>query len=125
MLENILSKSLRFIYAGENERPVRAVNFRGKELGGLGLINPVIKAKAFLIKSMYNEYTRSGGDWENLGEVRKLYGYPEDLIKLIKDKSSLRSPKLTYYILMENNCTYFKHHNIIHNSKSESLGSSS
>ena len=35
-------------------------------------------------------------------DLRKLYGYPEDLIKLLKDKSSLWSAKLTYQLLMEN-----------------------
>ena len=55
MLDNILAKALDFIYAGENERPVRALNFRPIDLGGLGLIHPKIKAKAFLIKNMYFE----------------------------------------------------------------------
>ena len=56
MLENILSRALKFIYAGENERPVRALNFRNKLIGGLGLINPIVKSKALLIKNMYSEF---------------------------------------------------------------------
>ena len=50
MLNKILSKALDFIYAGENEKPVRPLNFRDKLSGGLGLINPIVKAKALLIK---------------------------------------------------------------------------
>ena len=53
MLDKILAKALDFIYAGENERPVRSLNFRPTERGGLGLTHPKIKAKAFLIKNMY------------------------------------------------------------------------
>ena len=56
MLNKILSKALDFIYAGENEKPVRPLNFRDKLSGGLGLINPIVKAKAFLIKNMYKDF---------------------------------------------------------------------
>ena len=41
IINKMLSKALDFIYSGENERPVRALNFRPTELGGLGLINPI------------------------------------------------------------------------------------
>ena len=56
MLGTILSKALSFIFAGENERPVRVVNFRPKEWGGLGLIHPTIKAKALLIRNTYLDF---------------------------------------------------------------------
>ena len=56
ILENILSKALKFIYAGENEMPVRPLNFRSKSLGGIGLINPILKSKALLIKNMYKDF---------------------------------------------------------------------
>ena len=39
IVDNMLSKAMRFIYAGENERPVRIMNFRDTSAGGLGLIN--------------------------------------------------------------------------------------
>ena len=50
IVNKMLGKALDFIYSGENERPVRAINFRPKEQGGLGLINPIWKARAFLVK---------------------------------------------------------------------------
>lgn len=56
VLDNILSKAFNFIYAGENERPIRPLNFRDKIFGGLGLINPIFKAKALLMKSMFKEF---------------------------------------------------------------------
>ena len=59
-MNKILLKALNFIYAGENERPVRAVNFRPIKEGGLGLIHPGIKSKVFLIKSMRKEFEGSG-----------------------------------------------------------------
>ena len=34
------SKVMNFIYLGENERPVPPINFRGRDKGGLGLIDP-------------------------------------------------------------------------------------
>ena len=46
MLENILAKALKFMYAGENERPVRVLNFRDGAIGGLHLVNPIVKARA-------------------------------------------------------------------------------
>ena len=52
MLKKILSKATDFIYAGENEKPIRPLNFRNSASGRLGLINPNVKAKALLIKNM-------------------------------------------------------------------------
>ena len=46
MLNKILSKAIDFIYAGENEKPIRPLNFRNTSNGGLGLTNPIVKSKA-------------------------------------------------------------------------------
>ena len=51
-LEKVTSRALNFIYAGENERPIRPLNFRKKGQGGVGLIHPRIKSEAFLIKGL-------------------------------------------------------------------------
>ena len=48
MLNKIISKAIAFIYAGQNEKPIRPLNFRSVKLGGIGLINPIVKAKALL-----------------------------------------------------------------------------
>ena len=74
MLKKIISKSLDFIYAGENEKPVRPLNFRKKTLGGIGLINPIIKARALLIKNVYKDYL----EYNDADFVTNLYGYTED-----------------------------------------------
>ena len=48
----MLSKAKNFIHAGENEKPVEVVNFRDTSTGDIGLINPILKSKALMIKSM-------------------------------------------------------------------------
>ena len=69
VLEKILAKALGFIYSGENERPVRALNFRPKKFGGLGLIHPFIESKSFLIKSMLIDYEDIGYDNDKINEL--------------------------------------------------------
>ena len=51
IMKKITQNVLNFIWAGQNERPVRALNFRAKCLGGLGLMCPNTKSKALLIKT--------------------------------------------------------------------------
>ena len=81
--KGILTKALNFIWAGQNERPVRALNFRTRDKGGLGLIEPVTKAKAFLVKNMMKELNYDPlfvefiyGDTKTLGSnfsVKEIY----------------------------------------------------
>ena len=73
---------LQFLYTGENERPVRAVNFRMKEQGGLGLIHPVWKARAFLVKNMIKEYLNTENNEDSI-KIEKVYGYTEDMESVI------------------------------------------
>lgn len=44
--------ALKFIYVGENERPVKILNFRKRENGGLSLFCPVLKSKSLLFRSL-------------------------------------------------------------------------
>ena len=100
ILENILSKALKFIYAGENERPVRPINFRDKKIGGLGLVNPFIKAKALLIKNMHREFLNIGCDVNDRDSYRNIYGYTEELSKCIKAGVSMNSARDIYGFLI-------------------------
>ena len=77
ILDNLLKKALNFVYAGENERPVNKVNFRKREQGGLGLINPIIKAKALMIKNMMKDFINYDTDINDEYVVEGLYGYTE------------------------------------------------
>ena len=51
-MEEIMKACMNFIYAGENERPVRALNFRPIKFGGLGLVEVSMKARALLLKTI-------------------------------------------------------------------------
>ena len=101
MLEKILAKALDFIYAGENERPVRALNFRPNDLGGLGLIHPKIKAKAFLIKNMYFELREYDCSIRDDQLVQNLYGYREDFIQVYQEGLATASVKEIYNYLLQ------------------------
>ena len=81
-VNKMLNRVLQFIYTGENERPVRAVNFRMKEQGGLGLIHPVWKARAFLVKNMIKEYLNTENNEDSI-KIEKVYGYTEDMESVI------------------------------------------
>ena len=70
-VDSMIKASMNFIYAGENERPVRPLNFRPKHLGGLGLVEASIKANALLIKSMISQRKEQ--------EFTNMYGYEEKL----------------------------------------------
>ena len=50
VIHKILGKALDFICSGENYRPVRAINFRPRYFGGLWLLNPILKARALMVK---------------------------------------------------------------------------
>ena len=75
VLKKICQLSLRFIWAGQNERPVNALNFRATDLGGLGLICPETKSKALLLKSMNKDFISFGND---INKIDLLYGYKKD-----------------------------------------------
>ena len=101
IMDNILSKALNFIYAGENERPIRALNFRDKSCGGLGLINPSHKAKALLMKNMYRDFVRLKYDINKEDSYKSLYGYTKILVKALKSGVDIKDTKTTYNYLIE------------------------
>ena len=101
ILDKMLGKAFEFIYAGENERPVRPVNFRNKHLGGLGLIHPKIKAKAFLIKNMYFDFIQYNCNITDKGVVNNLYGYSEDFVGVYKEGLAMASVKEIYEFLLQ------------------------
>lgn len=89
-VKGILAKALEFIWAGENERPIRALNFRSKEQGGLGLVEPFLKSKAFLVKNMLIEYKMQ--DYDPL-VLDTIYGDRDvmlDIIALGKTEASVK-----------------------------------
>ena len=96
ILKKLLSKALAFIYAGENEKPINSVNFRSTSEGGLGLQNPIVKARALLLKNMYKELLYIGGNIYDLDIIEQLYGYNE-YFKQIIDNGLSTSPARDIY----------------------------
>ena len=84
---------LNFIWAGQNERPVNALNFRPKELGGLGLMCPETKGRSLLHKSMAKDYIVFGNRKEN---VCKIYGYKDEFSKLLELGLDFKNVKEIY-----------------------------
>ena len=104
----ITQKTLNFIWAGQNERPVRALNFRSKELGGLGLICPETKAKALLIKSMFKDFKNYNYDHSLM---LSLYGYINEFKNVINADIDLTDVKQIYNYLMVGSC--FKNGSVV------------
>ena len=88
VLDEITKVILKFVYVGENERPVRMLNFRNKLNGGLGLTEIRIKCKSLLYKTIIREMLNRGiqGD-------ESLYGYDEEFsnfrIKIVSNSNFL------------------------------------
>merc|ERR1719481_1093602 len=93
-IAHLLKSALNFIYAGENERPVRVLNFRDKARGGLGLIEPEIKAKALLGRNMYKQ-------WLNGKRTEDIYGNIDILRALIRINNREITTKQIYDILIK------------------------
>ena len=93
-IAHLLKSALNFIYAGENERPVRVLNFRDKVRGGLGLIEPEIKAKALLGRNMYKQ-------WLNGKRTEDIYGNIDILRALIRINNREITTKQIYDILVQ------------------------
>ena len=101
MLKKILSKALAFIYAGENERPVNCVNYRSKIEGGIGLIHPVVKAKALLMKNMYRELLALNGNIYDMEIIDQIYGYKNEFLTIIQNGLSTSPSKAIYDFLIK------------------------
>jgi hypothetical protein len=101
MLKNILSKSISFIYAGENEKPIRPLNYRNTSSGGLGLINPIIKARALFMKSMNKDFLDNNMSIVNSRLSGNLYGYQKDFIKVFENDLATSTSKIIYNFLVK------------------------
>ena len=93
IMKKITQKVLNFIWAGQNERPVNALNFRPKELGGLGLMCPEIKGRSLLLKNMAKDYAVLGNQNENIG---KIYGYKDEFSHLLELGLDFKNVKAIY-----------------------------
>ena len=96
-----IDKAMRkFIFAGQNERPVQAICYREKEDGGLGLICPLTKSKALFLKNMIKDYEEI--DFNEQEQV-PLYGNLADLDKIldINDRDPWTTREIYHSLLEE------------------------
>ena len=101
-MEKILARALAFIYGGENERPVRPLNFRDKDEGGLGLTCPITKAKALLVKNMINDFVKFDCEIDDGYMMDNIYGYFEEFEQVYMMGIGFESVKVIYkYLLKE------------------------
>ena len=100
VISQILTKAFKFIYAGENERPVQVLNFRDKSLGGLGLVNPSVKCKALLIKSMAKDFRLRDGNLTDWFTEHVFYGYTDEFLYVARNDLLNGTVKQIYSFLM-------------------------
>ena len=104
VLKEIQMKSLQFIYAGFNERPVQVLNYRRREDGGLGLVHPELKAKSLLVHNMWREYKERGVQIVGDNLDQSIYGYEGVLMEALKESEPKTSAKEIYHKLLFSFC---------------------
>ena len=97
-LDEIKSKSLAFMYAGFNERPVQVLNFRKKSDGGLSLHHPHLKAKSLLLKNMYRECIERNIKYVGGCFSDNLYGPKNELAALLDGNIEMKSKEIYGYL---------------------------
>ena len=88
VIREIKMKALQFVYVGYNERPVQVVNFRGREEGGIGLVEPGLKAKSLLIHNMFREFQERKVQIVGGSLDQDIYGPNEDFIKMMREENT-------------------------------------
>ena len=127
MLMELDRQIRRFIFAGENERPVQPILYRSRAAGGLQLICACTKARSFMVKGMLEqqeEKDASGAsEWivygnkrdldilmsstVNFSSIQQIYQHllqakigTED--NLIKSRAELRNPQVNWKAAWKN-----------------------
>ena len=96
MLKELDQKITKFIYVGQNERPVRALLYRPKELGGLQLICVSTKARSFMVKSMLRQQEDLDAGMEGT-----IYGRKKDLDRILSSGVNINNIKEIYTFLLQ------------------------
>ena len=86
-------------------------NFRARQFGGLGLINPIIKSKALLVRNMYKDFLEHDCRIEDAWIVNSLYGYPEEFLNVFKNDLATAPVKQIYDFLLQD--LIYKNENFI------------
>ena len=99
VIREIKTKALQFVYVGYNERPVQVLNFRGREEGGLGLIEPGLKAQSLLLHHMYREFQERNISLVSGVPDKEMYGPKNKFTEMINGQGSRMSSKEIYVTL--------------------------
>ena len=99
ILIDIDRRICNFIFAGVNERPVRAICYRPKEMAGLNLTCVLNKSRTFMVKNMFIEIEEN----DELGNAdMEVYGNKPDKEKILRKGIHTKSIKGIYqYFLQE------------------------
>ena len=90
--------TLNLIYSGENERPVRVLNFRSKDTGGLGMIDPKTKANALLVNTGFKKWKK---DKIELGDMKNMYGETKLLQRIIDLNRDVSAKEVYEHLIKE------------------------
>ena len=97
MLKELDNKVTKFIYVGQNERPVRPLFYRPKELGGLQLICVSTKARSFMVKDMLRQQEAlDAGEMDGT-----IYGRKTDLDRILSSNVNIGNIKEIYMFLLQ------------------------
>ena len=87
---------LKFIYCGENERPVQSLNFRKASSCGLNIVDPEIKASSLLTKTSMREIKSRGISLVGNLLTENIYGQSNVLLDYLKAGQDNLSSKQIY-----------------------------
>ena len=80
---------------------MRPLDFRGRSLGGLGLVHPVVKAKALLLKSMYREFKNKKCNINDINSFKDIYGYTGEFTEIVRAGITPNISSVIYSFLNE------------------------
>ena len=101
IIKNISRKAHNLLYRGELERPVAAVNFRPKELLGLGLVHLPTKCKSLIMHTMFKEFRMKNMQVVNGSYSEFLYGHKAELLQLVQTFTESPSAKELYHLFLK------------------------
>ena len=101
IVKNITRKAHNFLYRGEFERPVAAVNFRSKEFLGLGLVHLPTKCKSLIMRTMFKEFLSKNIKLINGDFSECIYGHKGELLKLLEAFQEVPTAKELYQRFLE------------------------
>ena len=99
LLKTFQGKLIIYFTEG-NWRPVATVNFRPKELLGLGLVHLPTKCKSLIMRSIFKEFQKKKMQLVNGSFSEFLYGHKAELLQLLKTYMESPSAKELHQLFL-------------------------